>query len=235
MSPPASRTRKGPIIRILVVEDDANLSESLRRDLTAAGFAVDVAADGVQGEFMGATEHYDLVVLDLGLPEMSGLEVLRRWRKAGNAVPVMILTARDAWHERVDGFKAGADDYLGKPFHVEELTARIMSLLKRSRGQAPGMLECCGIRLDEEHQHVQVGDGKPESLTAIEFRLLRCFMLKPGKFLTKTQLAESVYESEVDHDSNVIEVYVNRLRRKLGENMIVTRRGQGYMFAPDGE
>lgn len=218
-----------------MVEDDASLSESLRNDLTAAGYAVDVAHDGVNGEFMGATEHYDLVVLDLGLPEMSGMEVLRHWRKANNPVPVLILTARDAWHERVDGFKAGADDYLGKPFHIEELIARVTSLLKRSHGQAPGILECCGIRLDEEHQHVQVGDGKPESLTAIEFRLLRCFMLKPGKILTKAYLAGSVYESEVEHDSNVIEVYVNRLRRKLGEDMIATRRGQGYVFAPAKE
>ncbi len=217
------------------MEDDASLSESLRRDLTAAGFAVDVAHDGMKGEFMGATERYDLAVLDLGLPELSGLDVLRSWRKSNNLLPVLVLTARDAWHERVDGFKAGADDYLGKPFHIEELIARIMSLLKRSHGQAPVALECQGIRLNEELQTVQVGDGRPEALTAIEFRLLRCFMLHPGKIITKTFLAESVYESELEHDSNVIEVYINRLRRKLGEDMIATRRGQGYVFAPRKE
>jgi len=219
-------------MRILLIEDDASLSESLQRDLVAAGFAVDVARDGATGEFLGATEQYDLAVLDLGLPEMPGLEVLRRWRAEKNSLPVLILTARDAWHERVDGFKAGADDYLGKPFHVEELIFRIMSLLKRRHGHAPGLLECHGIRLDEEHQRVHFDDGRSENLTAIEFRLLRCFMLQPGKILTKAYLAESVYESDLEHDSNVIEVYINRLRRKLGDAMIATRRGQGYVFGP---
>ena len=215
------------------MEDDASLGESLRRDLTIAGFAVDVAQDGVKGEFMGATEHYDLAVLDLGLPSLSGLDVLRSWRKANNPLPVLILTARDAWHERIDGFKAGADDYLGKPFHIEELIFRIMSLLKRSHGQVPGALEYDGIRLDEENQRVHFDDGRSENLTAIEFRLLRCFMLHPGKILTKSYLAESVYESDLEHDSNVIEVYINRLRRKLGDAVIATRRGQGYVFGPE--
>lgn len=215
------------------MEDDASLAESLRRDLAEAGFAVDLAQDGATGEFLGATEHYELAVLDLGLPSLSGLEVLRRWRKAGNRLPVLVLTARDAWHERVDGFKAGADDYLGKPFHVEELVARVMSLLKRSHGHAPGVIEGQGLSLDEENQSVRFENSGSENLTGIEFRLLRCFMLHPGKVLTKTQLAESAYGHDVEHDSNVIEVYVNRLRRKLGEGVISTRRGQGYVFGPE--
>jgi DNA-binding response OmpR family regulator len=221
---------KENVIRVLLIEDDASLCESLRRDLMRAGFAVDVARDGVQGEFLGATEHFDLAVLDLGLPDMSGLDILQRWRAASNSIPVLILTARDAWHERVDGFKAGADDYLGKPFHAEELILRLMALAKRSHGQAPCMLEVQGLRLDEEHQLVHLPDRRQQMLTAIEFRLLRCFMLQPGKVLSKSQLWTSAYESDVTHDSNVIEVYINRLRRKLGESMIVTRRGQGYVF-----
>jgi len=206
------------------------LCESLRRDLVQAGFVVDVARDGVSGEFLGATEPYDLAVLDLGLPEMPGLEVLRRWREAGNPMPVLILTARDAWHERVDGFKAGADDYLGKPFHVEELIARLGALAKRSHGQAPKALEAHGLRLDEGRQCVIFADGCSETLTAGEFRLLRCFMLHPGQVLSKSHLAEHIYASEHDPDSNVIEVYVNRLRRKIGNALISTRRGQGYVF-----
>ena len=220
-------------IRILVVEDDRSLCESLQRDLTGAGFVVEVARDGASGEFLGATEHFDLAILDLGLPKMSGIEVLSRWRAAGNALPVLILTARDAWHERVDGFKAGADDYLGKPFHVEELIARITSLLKRSHGRPPGVMTSKGIQLDEGEQCVHLNNGRSVSLTAIEFRLLRCFMLSPGKVLSKIQLIDSVYGCDLDHDSNVIEVYVNRLRRKLGDSVITTRRGQGYVFEPD--
>lgn len=217
-------------IRVLLIEDDASLCESLRRDLVKAGFAVDVARNGVQGEFLGATEHFDLAILDLGLPEMPGLEVLRRWRSANNQIPVLILTSRDAWHERIDGLKAGADDYLGKPFYTEELILRLMALAKRSHGQAPSMLVYEGICLDEAHQRVGLPDGRQETLTAAEFRLLRCFMLQPGKVLSKTQLWSSAYDSNAEHDSNVIEVYINRLRRKLGESIITTRRGQGYVF-----
>lgn len=219
-------------MRLLLVEDDDRLCDALRRELVAAGFAVDIAKDGRSGEFLGATEHFDAAVLDLGLPEMTGLEVLRRWRSAGITFPVLILTARDAWHERIDGFKAGADDYLGKPFHVEELVLRLSALLKRSHGQAPRPLESHGLALDEEHQRVRLPDGRYEALTAIEFRLLRCFMMQPGKVLSKTQLGDSIYASDVDHDSNVIEVYINRLRRKIGEALITTRRGQGYVFGP---
>ena len=217
-------------MRLLLVEDDPGLSQSLKTDLVAAGYAVDLATDGESGEFLGSTENYDIVVLDLGLPKMPGLDVLRCWRQAGNTVPVIVLTARDAWHEKVDGFKAGADDYLGKPFHIEELLARIQALLKRLHGRIQAQLCGCGLVLDEEKQTVCVdGDGQIE-LTSIEFRLLRYFMLHPGKLLTRVHLMEHVYESDGDPASNVIEVYINRLRRKLGKDLIATRRGQGYIF-----
>ena len=217
-------------MRILLIEDDPQLSQSLRQDLEATGFAVDVAMDGEQGEFLGSSEAYDLAVLDLGLPKMPGLAVLKRWREAKNPLPVIILTARDAWHEKVDGFKAGADDYLGKPFHVEELLARIHAVLKRRHGMAQPMLEMFGVKLDEERQTAMVKGVGCVTLTAFEFRLLRCFMLHPGKLLTKAHLCEHVYEADADPDSNVLEVYINRLRRKLGKDLISTRRGQGYVF-----
>lgn len=217
-------------MRLLLVEDDPGLSRSLKAELECAGFAVDCALDGESAEFLGMTETYDLVVLDLGLPKMPGLEVLRRWRQADNHLPVIVLTARDAWHEKVDGFKAGADDYLGKPFHIEELLARIQALLKRFHGQMQPQLSGCGVTLDEDTQTVCVDGKRQAELTAIEFRLLRYFMLHPGKLLTKTHLLEHIYECDSDPASNVIEVYINRLRRKLGKDLIATRRGQGYVF-----
>ncbi len=217
-------------MRILVVEDDATLCERLKKELSRAGFAVDVAANGVDAEFMGNEEPYDAVVLDLGLPQRSGLEVLRNWRARGNAMPVIILTARDAWHEKVDGFKAGADDYLAKPFHVEELVARMQAVIRRGHGQAGGELQAGGLKLDEERQSVVLAGGVEVALTGIEFRLLRYFMLHPGKILSKSHLTEHVYEYDADKDSNVIEVYINRLRQKLGKELIETRRGQGYVF-----
>lgn len=217
-------------MRLLLIEDDTDLAHSIQAELEIAGFAVDLAYDGEQGEFLGATENYDIAVLDLGLPKLSGLAVLKQWRASGNAMPVIVLTARDAWHEKVDGFKAGADDYLGKPFHIEELQARIRALLKRCHGIANTGLSCAGATLDEELQTVTV-EGQPSTqLTSLEFRLLRYFMLHPGQILTKTDLMEHVYEMDGDPDSNVIEVYVNRLRRKLGKDLIATRRGQGYVF-----
>ncbi|MGR8932621.1 MAG: response regulator transcription factor [Gammaproteobacteria bacterium] len=217
-------------MRLLLVEDDPDLSSSLMADLQRAGFAVDTALDGETGEFLGATESYDVAILDLGLPKLSGLAVLERWRSANNPLPVIILTARDAWHEKVDGFKAGADDYLGKPFHVQELLARIQALLRRLHGEHRPQIECFGLTLDEESQAVIVDETRRIELTAIEFRLLRFFMLHPGKVLSKSHLAEHIYEYESDPDSNVIEVYINRLRHKLGKNLITTRRGQGYVF-----
>ena len=218
-------------MRLLLVEDDALLSDRLRIELVQAGFAVDVVADGVDAEFMGASEPYDVAVLDLGLPGRPGLEVLGRWRAAGNPVPVLILTARDAWHEKVDGFKAGADDYLGKPFHTAELIARLHALLRRSNARPHGPLRVAGLELNEDAQTVSViHTGATFELTGTEFRLLRYFMLHPGRVLSKTRLAEHVYDFDSERDSNVLEVYINRLRRKFGRDLIATRRGQGYVF-----
>jgi two-component system, OmpR family, response regulator len=217
-------------LRLLLVEDDRLLAESLQRQLAQHGYAVDWADNGVDAGHMGSTEPYDLVVLDLGLPRRSGLEVLANWRRDGNRVPVIVLTARDAWHERVDGFKTGADDYLGKPFHVEELLVRIQALIRRSHDMPGTYLEAGGLRLDEERQRVGMPGGETVELTGTEFRLLRYFMLHPGRVLSKTRLTEHVYEQDFDRDSNLIEVYVRRLRDKLGRDWILTRRGQGYIF-----
>ncbi len=217
-------------MRLLLVEDDASLVNILRKDLETAGFAVDNATNGVDAEFMGNEGIYDIVVLDLGLPKRSGLDVLKNWRANHNAVPVLILTARDAWHERVDGFKAGADDYLGKPFHVEELVARLNALLHRVREKPGGILVVSGLTLDEDRQSVVTQDGTTISLTGTEFRLLRYLVLHPGRILSKSVLTEHVYDFDSDKDSNVIEVYVKRLREKLGKDCIETRRGQGYVF-----
>jgi two-component system OmpR family response regulator len=217
-------------VRILVVEDDEVLGERLKKDLGHAGFAVDTADNGVDAEFMGDEEPYDVVVLDLGLPQRPGLNVLQNWRKRGNRVPVIILTARDAWHEKVEGFKAGADDYLAKPFHVEELLARINALIRRGHGQTGGELSVGGLTLNEDRQSVTAANGEDIELTGIEFRLLRYFMLNPGQILSKSRLTEHVYDFDSDKDSNVMEVYINRLRHKLGKDLIATRRGQGYVF-----
>ncbi|QSA98959.1 response regulator transcription factor [Methylococcus sp. EFPC2] len=217
-------------MRLLLIEDDPVLSASLQTDLERSGFVVDMAADGETGEFLGATESYDAAILDLGLPKLPGLEVLRRWRAADNALPVIILTARDAWYEKVDGLKAGADDYLGKPFHIEELIARLQAMLKRRAGLVHPQLEMYGIKLDEERQTVTIDGTKIMQLTALEFRLLRYFMLHPRKVLSKAHLVEHVYGREIDPDSNVLEVYINRLRRMLDKDLITTRRGQGYVF-----
>ena len=218
-------------MRLLLVEDDALLSGRLHGDLEQAGFAVDVAANGVDAEFMGESEPYDVVVLDLGLPGRSGLDVLRHWRAAGNPVPVLILTARDAWHEKVDGFKAGADDYLGKPFHVAELLARLQALLRRGIARPHGPLRIAGLELDEDAQTARVlATDETFELTGTEFRLLRYFMRHPGRVLSKAQLTEHVYDFDAERDSNVLEVYINRLRRKFGRELIATRRGQGYIL-----
>jgi two-component system OmpR family response regulator len=217
-------------MRLLVVEDDTALATALKKELEHHGFAVDVADNGLDGEILGRNEPYDAVVLDLGLPEKPGLEVLQNWRSENNNVPVIILTARDAWHERVDGFKAGADDYLGKPFHSEELVARINALIKRATKQTTSTLKQGSFSLDEDTQRVIDENGTEHQLTGTEFRLLRYFMHHPGKILSKTTLTEHVYDYDSDKDSNVIEVYVKRLRQILGKDVILTRRGQGYIF-----
>ena len=215
---------------LLLVEDDALLRDSLRRALQGAGYAVDACGDGAEAAHLGEVEPYELVVLDLGLPLKNGLDVLRGWRAQGITVPVLVLTARDAWYERVDGFHAGADDYLGKPFHFEELAARLAALAKRARGHAPAPLSAEGWHLDEARRMACHQDGREVTLTAIEFRMLRCFLMRPGQVLSKSYLTGHVYDGTHDADSNVIEVFVNRLRRKLGSELIATRRGQGYVL-----
>jgi len=217
-------------MRLLLAEDDTELSTHLQGQLSAEGYAVDVADNGVDAEFLGNEEPYDTVILDLGLPQRSGLDVLRHWREVGNTVPVIVLTARDAWHERVDGFKAGADDYLGKPFHFEELLMRIRALLRRHHRVSPTGLVNNGLALDEDKQQVIVDNHDPLSLTGTEFRLLRYFMLHPDKILNKTTLTEHVYDQSFDKDSNLIEVYVRHLRKIIGKERILTKRGQGYVF-----
>lgn len=217
-------------MRLLVVEDDPSLGPLLKKELERHGFAVDLANNGVDAEIMGRHEPYDTVVLDLGLPQRPGLEVLQHWRSEGKDMPVIILTGRDAWHERVDGFKAGADDYLGKPFHTEELVARINALIKRANKQTANMFKQGGLSLDEETQRIVDANGETHELTGTEFRLLRYFMHHPDKLLSKTVLTEHVYDFDSDKDSNVIEAYVKRLRKMLGKDIIETRRGQGYIF-----
>lgn len=228
-------------MRLLLVEDDPQLQLNLKKQLGKEGFAVDTADNGIDAEFLGDEEPYDAVILDLGLPARSGIEVLKNWRNRGNAVPVIVLTARDAWHERVDGFKAGADDYLGKPFHFEELLVRILALVRRNNQMTGEKLQSAGLVLDEERQTVSLDSGPdsakqqitPIELSGTEFRLLRYFMLHPGQILSKTRLTEHVYEQDFDKDSNLIEVYVRHLRKKIGKEHIVTRRGQGYVFNPE--
>lgn len=221
-------------MRVLLVEDDDALSTSLKKELKPAGFAVDIASNGIDGEFMGNEEPYDAVILDLGLPDRAGLDVLKNWREGENKVPVIVLTARDAWHEKVEGFQTGADDYLAKPFHVEELVARLNAIIRRRSGEASAVHKVSGLMLDDDHQTVTDETGKTFALTGTEFRLLRYFMLNPGKILSKSRLTEHVYDYDSEKDSNVIEVYVKRLRQKLGQDRIQTRRGQGYVFEANG-
>jgi DNA-binding response OmpR family regulator len=217
-------------LRLLLVEDDEQLADGIAADLRHDGFAVDRADNGIDAEYLGREQIYDAVILDLGLPGKPGLEVLRSWREGGLATPVLILTARDSWAERVLGLRSGADDYLGKPFHFEELSARVQALLRRSAGRAEPQLTVAGLRLDEERQRVQLADGTEVELTGTEFRLLRYLMSYPDKVLSKGRLTDHVYEGDHDRDSNVLEVYVRRLREKIGRERIETRRGQGYLF-----
>ncbi len=221
-------------MRLLLVEDHVPLADELLASLSRQGYAVDWLADGRDAAYQGATEPYDLIILDLGLPGKSGLEVLREWRGAGLATPVLILTARSSWAERIEGLQTGADDYLSKPFHPQELLLRIQALLRRAHGLAnQPQLKAAGLQLDESRQCVSRGAEKIE-LTAAEFRLLRYFMLHPQQLLSKGHLAEHLYDGETERDSNVLEVHVNRLRGKLGREVIETKRGQGYRFTGDG-
>lgn len=219
-------------MKLLLVEDDPGLVEDLRPVLKRAGYAVEVSGNGIDAAFLGREEDFDAVILDLGLPGKPGLEVLRDWRDEGMDAPVLILTARDAWHERVDGLKAGADDYLGKPFHGAELLARLEAILRRRAGKSDNTLEVSGVTLDIDRQQATGPDGDIHQLTGIEFRLLRCLMTNPNRILSKTELSERVYEEAQLKDSNVIEVYINRLRHRFGRDFIETRRGQGYRLRP---
>jgi two-component system, OmpR family, response regulator len=216
-------------LKILLAEDDERLASRLKEDLERRGYAIDVANNGIDAEHLGTQWPYDAVILDLGLPQRSGLDVLRNWRKRSLDFPVLILTARDAWHEKVEGFSAGGDDYLAKPFHVEELCARLGALIRRAHAQPAGVVSAMGLRLDETRQSV-FRDEQEIELSGIEFRLLRYFMLHPGQVLSKSQLVEHIYDIDSDRDSNVIEVYINHLRKKLGTGYITTRRTQGYVL-----
>jgi two-component system, OmpR family, response regulator len=220
-------------MRILVLEDDADLARQLNKALQEAGYAVDVAHDGEEGHFLGDTEPYDAVILDLGLPEIDGLSVLDRWRRAGRTMPVLVLTARDRWSEKVAGFDAGADDYVAKPFQMEEVLARIRALIRRAAGHASAELEALGVRVDTRSGRV-TRDGAPVRLTAQEYRLLSYLMHHRGKIVSRIELTEHIYEQDFDRESNTIEVFIGRLRRKLGDNLIETVRGLGYRIpGPD--
>ena len=221
-------------MRLLVVEDDKDLARQLRDALADGGYAVDVAHDGVEGHFLGDTEPYDAVLLDLGLPELDGITVLRRWRDGGRAMPVLILTARDRWSDKVAGIDAGADDYLAKPFHMEELLARIRALLRRAAGHAGNEIQCGPLRLDIAAAKVSL-DGRAVSLTALEFRLLSYLMHHQGKVISRTELVEHLYEQDFDKDSNTIEVFIGRLRRKTQAELIETVRGLGYRLTDPDE
>ena len=214
-------------MRVLLVEDDPKLREQLARALCAADYAVDEADNGRDALFLGQEEPFDVVVLDLGLPVLDGLSVLRRWREAGRTMPVLILTARASWHEKVEGIDAGADDYLTKPFHTEELLARLRALIRRAQGMASPLLEYGGVTLDTRSGQVTV-DGQPVTLTGHEYRVLEYFMHRPGALVSRTELTEHIYAQDFDRDSNTIEVFVGRLRKKLPVGLIQTVRGMGY-------
>ena len=214
-------------MRVLVVEDEPNLTRQLKAALEGAGYAVDTASDGEDGHYLGSTENYDAVILDLGLPEIDGLTVLDRWRKEGKTTPVLVLTARDSWSDKVAGLDAGADDYLAKPFQTEELIARLRALIRRAAGQATSELTAGGVRLDGRSGRVTL-NGEPVKLTAQEFKLLSYLMHHKGKVVSRTELIEHIYDQDFDRDSNTIEVFITRIRKKLGADLINTTRGLGY-------
>jgi two-component system OmpR family response regulator len=220
-------------LRLLVVEDDKDLNRQLTEALHAAGYVVDSAHDGENGQFLGDTEPYDAVVLDIGLPKIDGISVLTAWRKAGKVMPVLILTARDGWSEKVQGFDAGADDYVAKPFHMEEVLARLRALLRRSTGHATNELICGPVRLDTKSGRVLVS-GAAVKLTSHEYRLLAYLMHHAGRVVSRGEIVEHLYDQDFDRDSNTIEVFIGRLRKKLGVDVLQTVRGLGYMM-PVGE
>lgn len=214
-------------MRVLVVEDEALLSQQLVTAFGQAGYAVDCAADGERADFLARTEPYDAVVLDLGLPKVDGLTLLRRWREAGLGVPVLVLTARGSWHEKVQGIDGGADDYVAKPFRMEEVLARLRALIRRASGQVNPEIRCGAVVLDPRLARVTL-DGHPVRLTSHEFRVLSYLMHHRGRVVSQAELTEHIYAQSFDRDSNTIEVFVGRLRRKLGGSFIATVRGLGY-------
>jgi two-component system, OmpR family, response regulator len=217
-------------MRILVIEDDKDLNRQLCDVLKDQDYVVDTAFDGENGHFLGDTEPYDAVILDIGLPVMDGISVLERWRKEGRKMPVLMLTARDRWSDKVAGIDAGADDYVTKPFHVEEVLARVRSLIRRAAGHASSDISCGPLRLDTKSGKVTM-DGTQMKLTSLEFRLLDYLMHHIGEVVSRTELVEHLYDQDFDRDSNTIEVFVGRLRKKMGNDMIETVRGMGYRIA----
>lgn len=225
----------GGVVRLLVVEDDRDLNRQLVTALSHAGYAVDSAFDGEEGQFLGDTEPYDAIILDLGLPKLDGLSVLEGWRRSNRRMPVLILTARDRWSDKVAGMDAGADDYVAKPFHIEEVLARVRALLRRSAGLATSEIECGPLRLDTRTARVTL-DGTPVKLTSLEYRLLAYLMHHQSRVVPRLELVEHLYEQDFDRDSNTIEVFVGRLRKKIPPEMIKTVRGLGYRLSrPDDE
>lgn len=218
-------------MRVLVIEDDPQLVRQIEAALNLAGYVVDTTNDGEEGHFLGETEPYDAVVLDLGLPGRDGLSILADWRGAGREMPVLILTARASWREKVTGLRAGADDYLAKPFELDELVARVQALIRRSARQIRPILQAGRLRLDPATGRVQF-DGTPVELTALEYRALSYLLHHVGRIVSKTELTEHIYTQDFDRDSNVIEVLINRLRKKLDPTVIRTHRGQGYELVP---
>jgi two-component system OmpR family response regulator len=218
-------------MRILVIEDDRDLNAQLCQALKDAGYVVDAAFDGEEGHFLGETEPYDAVILDIGLPQKDGLSVLEQWRRDGQSMPVLLLTARDRWSDKVQGIDTGADDYVSKPFHIEEVLARIRALVRRAAGHASNTLSSGPVMLDLKASRVTV-DGTPVKLTSHEYKVLEYLMHHPGKVVSRTELTEHLYDQDFDRDSNTIEVFVGRLRKKLGVDLIETVRGMGYRIGP---
>lgn len=218
-------------MRLLVVEDDRDLNRQLVKALNQAGYAVDSAFDGEEAQFLGETEPYDAVILDLGLPKIDGARVLESWRQAGRKMPVLVLTARDGWSDKVNSFDAGADDYVTKPFHIEEILARLRALVRRATGHASSDLVCGPIRVDTRAGRVLV-NGEAVRLTSHEYRLMSYLMHHVGRIVSRTELVEHLYDQDFDRDSNTIEVFVGRLRKKLGVDIIKTIRGLGYLVEP---
>ena len=221
-------------MRVLVVEDEPDLNRQLVKALSGAGYAVDSARDGEEGYYLGDTEPYDIVILDLGLPKMDGISILEQWRRAQKKFPVIILTARDRWSDKVQGMDAGADDYLAKPFHMEELLARVRAQLRRSAGHARSELESGGLRLDTKSARVTY-NGEAVKLTSHEYRLLAYLMHHSGRVVSRTELVEHLYDQDFDRDSNTIEVFIGRLRKKIPGDVIKTVRGLGYRLSTEAD